>query len=392
MSYRKIEGVLQNELSEWAVERYGSSARKKARKDFEEGFETPPTVIDEESFLFETWFYYDWCPQGDPPLAMSYLKQHGDAVPTRARDLILATCAGHYSLHEVVDVQRGRGATLADLLTGKRRFVIDFNGSEYLKPSMVIMGRVIAIGGISMFMGLAAVPLSSSARLDAIRFRQSVEKEFEKATPETLANLADTIFDFYVHLEDVQSRPPQLVNFSREPIKLREIIYSHSDAEKVFDSLKDLYPYPEELEQNAERDDAGRLTDVAFPWVSTGRGPDKGMSLADVHITRDRMFVHVNSTARARRIKDRIKRRAGGLVRLVDETIMTPEKLMKEASQSPRLSPLDIHSHDDLMNHWRAFMEKHWAGWIHERLPALEGKTPAESVKTKQGRELVTAL
>lgn len=38
------------------------------------------------------------------------------------------------------------------------------------------------------------------------------------------------------------------------------------------------------------------------------------------------------------------------------------------------------------------FMREHYRQWLHEKLPALNGKTPLQAVKTKNGREKVEAL
>ncbi|MDH3883913.1 MAG: MbcA/ParS/Xre antitoxin family protein [Desulfobacterales bacterium] len=34
----------------------------------------------------------------------------------------------------------------------------------------------------------------------------------------------------------------------------------------------------------------------------------------------------------------------------------------------------------------------HWEDWVDQKIPALEGKTPREAVKTSDGRESVEAL
>ena len=40
----------------------------------------------------------------------------------------------------------------------------------------------------------------------------------------------------------------------------------------------------------------------------------------------------------------------------------------------------------------RAMMNQHYAAWVDDKLPALQGKTPREAVRTKAGKEKVEAL
>ncbi|MGZ0020319.1 MbcA/ParS/Xre antitoxin family protein [Nitrosomonas sp. wSCUT-2] len=37
-------------------------------------------------------------------------------------------------------------------------------------------------------------------------------------------------------------------------------------------------------------------------------------------------------------------------------------------------------------------MREHYRQWPHEKLPALNGKTPLQAIKTEDGREMVEAL
>ena len=46
----------------------------------------------------------------------------------------------------------------------------------------------------------------------------------------------------------------------------------------------------------------------------------------------------------------------------------------------------------DANNLIRAFKEKHYADWADQPLPALEGRTPREAVRTKAGRGSVDVL
>ena len=53
----------------------------------------------------------------------------------------------------------------------------------------------------------------------------------------------------------------------------------------------------------------------------------------------------------------------------------------------PALPP--VPEHDALI---REVKEQHYAKWLDDRLPALDGKTPREAARTKRGRERLEAI
>jgi len=46
----------------------------------------------------------------------------------------------------------------------------------------------------------------------------------------------------------------------------------------------------------------------------------------------------------------------------------------------------------EVQAHLRDLFARHYEGWIDEKLPALQGKTPQQAVRTAAGREKVEAL
>lgn len=394
IEYRKVEGILQYELEDWALQQYGRNYATKARRDFESLFDDSPTDIPEDALMYLMWLLYNWQPEDHPPLAMTYFAARGGDMPRPWSDLILATCASPYSFFEITGVQRGRGATLQDLLMGREMFVHDLKGSESMVVGSIVMGRVVSIGNIHMFMGMGPIQLPARTKLQVISLRQTLEKNFRKITPQVLHEMCDEILDFYSFLVDDISQPPQFVNFGKEELKFHELVYTHSDPRAVIMALKHLYPRADELERELEDHFKHGFQGLTFPWISTKPGKENGVSLGTLEISPRRLRIHVNSDNRARRIKKIVDESAGKWVRLKSEQVTPVNELLDRARErtvkrEPRLDP----RHDEtLMAHWRDFMDKHWSNWIHDKLPALGGKTPLQAVKTKNGRELVEEL
>ena len=78
----------------------------------------------------------------------------------------------------------------------------------------------------------------------------------------------------------------------------------------------------------------------------------------------------------------------------------TVKKSLEEAKLKTPLrdSARDRKESDELMRQPEvraqitAMMQDHWKHWLDESIPALDGKTPRQASKTKEGRERLEAL
>ena len=63
---------------------------------------------------------------------------------------------------------------------------------------------------------------------------------------------------------------------------------------------------------------------------------------------------------------------------------------------SPKTPPIEeallLENHPEIRARLESMMTQHWDNWIHEKIPALNNKTPIQAVKTKDGREMTHAL
>jgi hypothetical protein len=180
------------------------------------------------------------------------------------------------------------------------------------------------------------------------------------------------------------------------------LIYDVSSADEAFEKLCDrCVTMPgEELLADAKRDDAGRIIRVEIPWDRRGHKASPGMSntiLGHMVIDGNRLTAEINSAERAAVLRREIDARLGDGGRFKFDEIQDLDSMLskREAGASGRETPK---GHEELMQHPEVqeqvaeMIIKHWEGWVDQKIPALDGKSPRDSVKTSDGCEAVEAL
>jgi hypothetical protein len=120
-------------------------------------------------------------------------------------------------------------------------------------------------------------------------------------------------------------------------------------------------------------------------------------TLGTLEIDGDRLQVHVNSNARAKRIEREIAKRLGDDAILESRTADPIEKLLAERKDAPR-DPIADREHEALQQQpeVQAFLreqaERHWESWLDTRLPALGNRTPRQAAASPAGRERLEAI
>jgi hypothetical protein len=117
-----------------------------------------------------------------------------------------------------------------------------------------------------------------------------------------------------------------------------------------------------------------------------------------VSIETGRLEVDVNSAERAERIRSRISRRLGAKAKFRHAVIESIEKMLSERDDSDRSEAFDEdglapdQDTPEIQAAIAEMMKRRWEAWFDESIPALEGLTPRQAARSKEGRELLEAL
>jgi len=374
--------------------------------------------IGEDTFervgpLFWPWFLFNWeydsidaetelSGPEDRTVAELYAEEHRDRLDPLERKLIENVNRKPYSFWEVRHVDKGKGMELEDVLTGRRIEVQERSGSEYVQPGDLLYGRAVSVDGVGMILGFGPTIIPPGRKPDIIELRKQLRRGVSPITDETLYAWDTEIRELYFLIEDSLHSRPQLCNTDGDPLEFHRLVYEVSSTEEAFEKLCGLCVTegPDELRAGAKRDDSGRVIRVEFPWDREGHKLSPGMPntvLGRIVIDGRRLTADVNSAERAKTLRREIGARLGAGAHFKLDEIRDVDSMMKEPTQAG-VAKKHSAKHDELMQHpevqahLAGMIAKHWEGWVNQKIPALEGKSPREAVKSPDGREAVEAL
>ena len=111
--------------------------------------------------------------------------------------------------------------------------------------------------------------------------------------------------------------------------------------------------------------------------------------LANVKIGDSTVIASTNSVARADAIRERVEAACGSLLKNRVRSHTDPASMIgrsTKAAAAPRVTTAEERAMV------REVKERHYARWLNDAIPALEGKTPRQAARTKSGRERLKAL
>jgi hypothetical protein len=400
-----------------AAQTFGEKAVAVAMHEFllwpEPEDEISEEMIGRVAPLFWPWFIFNW--EYDPveaevslsgpenrTVAELYVEERASKLDLMERLLIESINRVPYSFWEVLSVVKGRSIKLKNIFTGACIEVQERTGSEHLNPADLLFGRAVSVDGVGMLMGLAPTIIPPGRKPEIIQMRKRLRHDQSDITDETLFEWDTEIRDLYFRIDHALHSMPQLCNTDGHPLEFHRLIYEVRSAAEAFEKLCDLCVTmkPEELDTDAKRDKTGRIIQVEFPWDRMGHKASPGMSntiLGHIVIDGRRLTAEVNSAERAETLRHEIDVRLGGDARFKVDEIQDLDAMM---SKSPAGSGGRKQSkeHEEFMQHpeiqeqLAEMICKHWESWVDQNIPALDGKSPRDAVKTADGREAVEAL
>lgn len=254
-----------------------------------------------------------------------------------------------------------------------------------------------------MLIGCGSVLIAPQYKPELIKFRKQLRKAEKSISPALLNEYDAEIRELYFNIYNAVMQPPELRNTDGDPISFHTIYYQIDSPEVAFDHLKSLsvIESEEELRDEAEFDEHGHIIRVAIPWSRKDSKQDKAFDntiLGWIKIEDRQIKIEVNSAQRAGAIRKEVEKRLKNNALYKTTEIKLVESTLADASAQKRSIDIGSDENKNLMQHPEVLQQigemvtAHWKDWIDQKIPALEGKTPRQSVKTSDGRESVDAL
>jgi hypothetical protein len=341
--------------------------------------------------LFAPWAVYHY-PVGGRPIVEWFLEEHGRRLSPEERDWLRAQRGAWLGVWEVTGVTPGRGLSVHDLLTGERREVTEIRGSQVLRPRDAVLGRVVEHGGMAVFGGIHPRPLApiETAEIVAsvrrrVRRRRAIPVE-RLREPGVERHLIARWDEAVAMLEARALLPPQLRNTDGDELLFTtdHFAFDRAARETVAARLAELDdvrgPEPDDREQN----------DYTFVTPGSGLSGPGDTIVGVARLGGSSLRLETNSLARADRLRRRLEEACGELLRHRLREHASPFAEAGEGEERPAQPPPA--PPPEVAEALREWIERHYASWMDEPLPALGGQTPRAAARTGEGRERVNAL
>jgi len=365
--------------------------------------------------LFMPWFFHNWrldspADSGEDPdtrtTGQAFLDHYGKQLEPLLKRYLEQCGTAPFSFYEIVTVRPGDGFVLHDILLDEECYVTEHSGSAQAQAGQIIFGKLVKVDHVAILEACAPIFFPPVEKIALLDFRQQLCKLKSPPTPVLLKEHDYEMLAVYHEINNrlLHPRMPKLCNTDGEPVVMQKLIYDIPSAQMAFAALKALCidSTEDELLAGAKFTAAGELHRIEFPWLKKGNAQHKSWDntvLGNINIKGHQLTAEVNSDERAQKFQKLIKKLLPE-ARYKTSVIESPQAMlahMQDEGQNAqtrqrREKQEELNNRPEVRETIMEFMRKHYRQWPHEKLPALDGKTPLQAVKTKAGREKVEAL
>ena len=269
---------------------------------------------------------------------------------------------------------------LKDLIRGGQYNVSEKAATRHLAKWDVLATRLLQVDGQYVMSG-AAYPYPIKVKDEILEDILSTYKRYRKKDPDVgmdvFLKANGERFNYYWY--DLIRNPPKvkLMTTDGEPMVISKAYYEFEDKGPVVEAMRNIEGFEEEGDE--------------FIWVGKRAKDSDATLFGRLLFDRKTLILECNSKERLKKGKEIIKKHISGAMHKVDsyEDIYQHLDALKEKPAAKPSGDIPFEVRQQL---YTRFMEKHCREWLAEKIPALEGKTPKQAIRSKKGKEQVKGL
>lgn len=285
------------------------------------------------------------------------------------------------SLYEVQEVFPEKGMLLKDLLLGDEYDVREKAATRSLRKWDIFATRLMHVDGTYIMSGSAyPYPIKQKERIlnDIHGVFADYKKDFPSETLDDFLKRNSNGFNFYWYDLIQNPSPMKFATTSGEPFLFSKAIFEIKDKEAVINGLKQI--------EGFEQDKNG------FGWFDKSDKDGSATVLGNIVIEGNTLILECNSKKRLEKGgKLILKGASSALVHKID-SFQDPMQALKSHKEKPEKKTENEIPMEIQQRLYTQFMQKHSEKWLKEKIPALDGKTPLQAIKTEEGRKKVIDL
>ncbi|MBF8264557.1 MAG: SEC-C motif domain protein, partial [Dehalococcoidia bacterium] len=368
-----------------------------------------------DNSLFMDWYVHDYrLLDSRKRLIDLFAEEVGDRLPAAARLMLKQLQNPLYGAYEVIEVERGVGSHVRDIFQGHDYRVQDVSTSQQLKKWDIILGRIVIEGQTDCFSGaIQVLGQWDKAKLETFARKSFREYSRQHPDPNWQDFMRDTSHRFVAYVRRLAERPRKIrfTTSDGEELSIAQAFYQVQDRKNAETRLKKhpslRFVGPDEDEPKSARFDwVGEPVDGFTPvQPKGGKGivitessysvsGERGRTvLGNVSLGDKRLVLSCFSAERLAAGKKLLEDCCSDAINHVADSKESVDRWLKEPKKeasTPRTEKkLPRATERKLL---AGLMDKHYQRWLDEPVPALDGQTPRQAVKTKRGRAKVIAL
>src|SRR5437899_4061124 len=407
--YREREACdeLLRDMMEFAA-LYFAEEVEEAWKDFEmTDFPEPLDEREIERQIFMPYFLFHWDPfrprsgkatrKHTGVVVEAYIMERKGQLSDVERLFFEQAAMQPVSFYEVLWSKGGERMELHDILMGGNTEVFEQSGSQGLQRGDILYAQIWNLKGYSILGCTAPIRIPPKWKSEVIGLRRKLRKRIAKQnrdlTAEDLVRYTEDIREAYLDIRDGLYAPPRFANTDGDPLAFYTLTFRIESPEAAFEALAPLAVgrSKEELLEDAEFDGEGKLRGVQFDWLTKGNkkmSTWKNTILGTIKLSERSLIAEVNSEKRADRLRAEIEKRLGSgathqstVAKAVDELLAESFKHGKDEARMDEEAVEEILRDPEVRKQLEEKMQEQVDAWVHEKVPALNGRTPMQAVK-----------
>jgi len=285
------------------------------------------------------------------------------------------------SLYEVQEVFPEKGLLLKDLLMGGEYDVREKLATRSVRKWDIFAARLLLVDGSYIMSGsVYSFHLKQKERiLDDIHAEfEDYKMDYPDTSMDDFLKYNSEIFNFYWYDLIQNPTPIKLQTTSGEPMLISKAMFEIKDKEAVINRLLKIKGF----EQGKD----------SYTWYDKRDKEGSATILGRAEIKDNNLILESNSKQRLEKGKKLILKALSDAVVHKIDTFQDPMEAMKSYKESSTAEPVNELPMDIQQQIYVQFMQKHSEKWLEEKIPALNGETPMQAVKTEEGKRKVIEL
>jgi hypothetical protein len=343
------------------------------------------TALDIAHQNFREWIVFDYLidQHNDKTLIDLYMKKN-NKLSLEEHKVLTMMKNSIISLYEVQEVFPEKGLLLKDLLMGGEYDVREKSATRNLKRWDIFATRLLMIDGQYIMSG-SVYPYHLKQKERILEDIHAEFKDYKEEYPDAsmddfLKNNSEN-FNFYWYDLIQNPTPIQIHTTGGELLLFSKAIFKIKDKVAVTDGLLKIKGF--------EQDRDG------FTWYDTCDEEDKedrATILGKIEINENELILGCNSKERLERGKSLIFKSLSDALIHREDTFQEPMEAIESCKESSTEEPVNALPMEIQQEVYTKFMQKHCEKWLKDKIPALDGRTPIQAIKTEEGKRKVIDL